>query len=503
MVEKLKKEYEELKDVIEILPTKTKEAKSRKQKIIEEEKEKDKKRLKFVNDEIEKRLQTFSRLQPNPEIKSLEKEKETCSIVNEWSDYNTAFEKMHLDYYLYQLHRYYKEDLKSVNECLNRLLDAFKKVDITLSKDDFDFNEYAQDYMDKIILNAQEDELKSLFEKYYWKNSDFIKILEANFKSIYYRYEKEINKFYVARHQEFLVNHTDEEIFNLRIDLATKISNLKNSDPALIFGNFINGTLSLNDFKDIDKIRDKYFKKGEYSNKEVLELYNVLNEYNIIINYKYLFTIIRDKLEKKDSIKDVKASALKDIAKAESNLRKFNKKKNKKPLFGKPKPMEKKILEYNAIIKNIIDGYDSLDNACFDNLIYCKLTSDSSLFDVLKLITSNYLFFVSKSLENDKDENIQLINKKYEELREYILDNKLIMINNIALLDEKQIKQLIVEKYNLNNIFLTFDNLLNLEATQKDVNLMLMYDNIMNSGIKLDDIDLYLEYEKIKKEEQE
>lgn len=503
MIEDIEKEYDGLKDVIEILPTKTKDAKARKQKLLDDEKEKDVKRLESVKSEIEKRLQVFSNLLVNPEIETLKKEKETCNIVNEWNEYNTAYEKMHLDYYLYQLHRYYKEDLKSVNECLSRLLESFSKVNVTLSREDFNFNEYAQDYMDKIISGSSLDELKELFESYYWKNPDFIKILEANFKSIYYRYEKQINKFYDARHQEFLTKHNDSEIYELRINITNKINKLINNDASINFNNFVSGKYTLADFKDIDKTRNKYFENSGYNHDDVVELASVLNEYDIIIKFKYLFNTIREKLEKKDSIKDVKSKALKEISKDEASLKKLNCKKNKKPLFGKVKTSDKKILEYNGIIKKIIDGYDTLDSACFDNLIYSKLSNDSSLLEVLKLISSNYLFFVSKTLENDENESIQSINDKFEKLRNYIFDNKHIMLNNIALLDEKQIKQVIVEKYNLNNILLTQDSLINLEATQKDVELMLAYDNIEHSGIKIDDINLYMEYEKIKKETQE
>ena len=503
MIEELEKEYDGLKEVVEILPVKTKESRNRKSTLLDEETSKDQKRLQDIRQEIERRLQIFNNLRINPEIDALKKEKEKCDIVNEWNEYNTAYEKMHLDYYLYQLHRYYKEDLKSVNECLVRLLESFKKVDVVLSRKDFDFNEYAQDYMDKVISNSSPEELKGLFESYYWKNPDFIKILEANFKSIYYRYEKQINKFYDARHQKFLTKHTDGDIYDLRNKINTKINTLINNDPYINFNNFINGTYSLGDFKDIDKTRSKYFSNSAYNHNEVLELHQVLNEYETIVKYKYLFDPIKDKLEKKDSIKEVKVNALKEISKEEANLRKFNSKKNKKPLFGKAKKPEKKILEYNSMIKKIIEGYDALDASCFDNLIFQKLTNDSTILEALKLITSNYIFFITKTLELDGNQNVADINSKFEGLRSYVINNKFYLLNNLALLDEKQIKQMIVEKYNLNNISLTQDSLLNFENTNNDVRLMLAYDNINNSGIKIDDISLYMEYEKIKKDEQE
>mgnify|MGYP007070220197 CR=1 FL=1 len=164
---------------------------------------------------------------------------EKCNIVNEWNQYNTAFEKMHLDYYLYQLHRYYKEDLNGLNECIKRLIQSFDKVEIKLTIDDFDFSNDAKEYMNLFFEEHTPDEIKKCFENIYWKNPAIIKILELNFKNIYLKYEKKITKYYLLRHQEFLKNHSDNEIFNMRIELCNELKRLKGTDPYLNFQNFL------------------------------------------------------------------------------------------------------------------------------------------------------------------------------------------------------------------------------------------------------------------------
>lgn len=501
MIDDLTNKYNEFKGVIDILPTNTKYNRKRKVDYIVDEEAKDNERLSLVKKEIEKRISIFNDLKPNDNIEKLKKELEKCNIINEWNNYNTAYEKMHLDYYLYQLHRYYKEDLASVNACINKVLDSFKKVNIVLTKEDFDFNNYSQEYMDKIINNASSEELTSCFEELYWKNPDIIKTIEINFKSIYLKNEAKINKYYDERHNEFLKNHNDSEIYDMRIKLSNQIKELESLDNCLNFERFKNGDYAVNDFKEADiiKKRETYFDLDYYAYDTLKDLRRILDEYNILIKYKYLFTDMKDKLEKKNELKNSKTNALKKISKDETVLKKLNAKQNKKPLFGKKKNNDKWLFDYKNAINSIITNYDEFDQECFNDLIYEKLNQDSTIIEVLRLITSNYLYFVQKTKELDENQDINNINDEFNKLKDYVNNNDFILLNNIALLDEKQMKQLIVDKYNLGHIKLTIDSLLadTVDKTISDIENLINYEDIINSGISIDDISLYLEYDKL------
>ena len=202
MIEEINNEISEFKNVVGILPITSKANRKRKISCIEEEQKATEEKINTVKSEIEKRFAYINNIIENNQIDDLEKELEKCNIVNEWNNYNTPYEKMHLDYYLYQLHRYYKNDLKNVNECIKKIIESFAKVEINLSKDDFGFNSYASTYIEAILNNKSDEELKNLFEELYWKNSDIISIIEINFKSIYLKYEKKIQKYYDNRHNE-------------------------------------------------------------------------------------------------------------------------------------------------------------------------------------------------------------------------------------------------------------------------------------------------------------
>ena len=502
MIEELTAKYEELKGVIEVLPTNTKYNRKRKLDYIADEEKNDEERINNVTNEIEERLAKYKILKENPEISKLDSEIEKCEIVNEWNPYNTPYEKMHLDYYLYQLHRYYKEDLESVNACIKKIIESFKNVNINLTCEDFNFNTYSREYMEKLLSDASFEELKACFETLYWKNPEIIKTIELNFKSLYLKNEKQISKYYESRHQEFLKSHQDSELYNMRVDLTKKLEDLKQAEQYLNFQKFINGEYQLSDYKDYDAKRDRFFSEGTYNYSKLCELYSLLNEYKIIVNYKYLFTDMKSKLENKAGLKNARSATLKKINSEESKLRKINNKQDKKGLFGKKKNDEKWIFDYKDSLNNIATLYDELDTSNFSELVYTKLSQDSDLLEIMKLITSNYLYFVERTYEQNADESINIINEKFEELRHFINTSSFYLLDNVCLLDELQLKMLIVDKYNLEHINLTTDQLMDdsLDNTINEIHKLIEYENILKSGLSLEDITLYLEYQKLSEE---
>ena len=221
----------------------------------------------------------------------------------------------------------------------------------------------------------------------------------------------------------------------------------------------------------------------------------------MFLKYNYLFVDMRERLEKKEELKNVKDKALKEINKEEVKLKKLNAIRAKSKLNGifKQKSDEKWLFNYDASLNNLISLYDEFDDARFNELIFSCLSKDSTVFDILKFISSNYLYFVKKTKEIDENVTINMINDKYDELRNEVNNYKYYLINNIALLNERQIKEIIVDKYNLENITITLEMLQkeNIEKTISDIEGLLNYEDLISSGIKIDDIKLYLEAEKL------
>jgi len=498
MKETLEKKYEEFKNVLEVLPVNTKNNRKKKLDFILDEEKSSNDLIYSIRNEIGSRLSKFNQLKVNEDINKLELELEKCNIVNEWNDYNTAYEKMHLDYYLYQLHRYYKEDLVSVNNCIRKIVESFKKVNIILTKDDFDFNNYVSSYMEKIFNNESEEDLKNYFEEVYWKFPELVRTIEVNFKSIYLRNEKKINKYYDDRHKEFLEKHNDSEIYDMRIKLINQIRQLKNRDNCLIFEKFKNKEYKPSDFNklDIEKKKELYFSHNSYSYSNLEKLYQTLSEYNILLKYNYLLSDMKDRLLKKETFKDLKTKSLKEVFSSEGKIKKLNAKNNGKSLpFMKKKADEKWLFDYNNALGDLVSKYDNIEDDWINDIIYNKLSKDSTVLEILKFISSNYLYFVKHTKEMDENLTINDITDKYNMLKEDVSNNKFTLLNNLVLLDEKQMKQIIVDRYNLENITLTIESLQgdNVEKTIQDIILLINYEDLMMSQIDLDDVKFYLE----------
>ena len=237
-----------MRGVIEILPVNTKYNRKRKIEFIDDAIEEDKKLINKISKEIDDRIVSLKSLEANNDIDKLYQEIEKCNIANEWNPYNTAYEKMHLDYYLYQLHRYYKEDLDGLNECIRRIIESFNKVDINLKPEEFTFSSDAKEYMKMLLEEHSKEEIKECFESIYWKNSDIVRILELNFNNIYLKYEKKITKYYDSRHDEFLKKHSDNEVYDMRVKLSNQIKEFEGTDPYLNLSKFLDHTYSVKDF---------------------------------------------------------------------------------------------------------------------------------------------------------------------------------------------------------------------------------------------------------------
>ena len=267
MIEELEQKYDELRAVIETLPVNTKYNRKRKVTHIEDEITSDKELLVKVDEEINNRLASLRGLGVNNKIKKMQEEIEKCNIVHEWNPYNTPYEKMHLDYYLYQLHHYYKDDLNALNECINRVIESFKKVEVVLTPEEFNFSNDAKEYMTMLLSKHTPEEIQKSFEDIYWRNSDLIRLIELNFKSIYLRYEKKIIKYYMTRHEEFLKKHSDIELYEMQIKLWDDLRYLEGTDPYQNLQKFLDYTYLLKDFSDIefDRRRGLYFSEDNYN----------------------------------------------------------------------------------------------------------------------------------------------------------------------------------------------------------------------------------------------
>ena len=309
----------------------------------------------------------------------------------------------------------------------------------------------------------------------------------------------------MTRHEEFLKKHSDIELYEMQIKLWDDLRYLEGTDPYQNLQKFLDYTYLLKDFSDIefDRRRGLYFSEDNYNLQNLLKLDGSLEEYNILVKYSYLLKDMRARLEKKDEYKNALSNALKEIEKDESKIVKLVEAQNAKPklFFKKKKVDDKWLFDYKEVLDSLSTKYETLDDLRLNDLIFNVLNKDSSVYEVLKLIVSNYLYFIARTKELEDGSDINEMNRRYEELKNMVFTrDNYVLLKNLPLLDEKQIKQIIADKYSLENINISMDALTedNIEKTMKDIKMLIDYEYFMASKLSLSDIDLYIEYNKMK-----
>lgn len=491
------------KELINTLPENTIANRTKKKDFIQKEIDAIQEMHNNVYKELEKRYKKLSDISENEEIELLRKEEEKLSLFKEWNEYNTAYEKMKLDYYLFQLHRYYKEDFNSVTFCLNSIVESFQNVGIILKAEDFYYHSFAQEYM-RAVLNKEEG-LSDIFETIYWKCPNIIHILEKNFKSIYYANSKKIEKYYTDRKEDFLKNNVEKDIYEAYFQIIAKRKSLEYIDCYKILQQFLNKDFTLADIavENIKKKKSRIFNEAPVNDIVVLEkLDDSLKEYEIYIKYKSIIDDMKKRIKDKEQYKGKFELKLKEIDKKEKELQAFNSKlvksEGKKGFFNKIKKDEKLVFKQQELTAELDTLYVDLDNIKFNEIIYDKLSIDTSISEALKMAGSNYIYYMY--LRKAQDDKIT-VKERSEEFREFartIRSYKFSILNNLFIIDERNIGEIISGRYKLLNVSLGTEQLQedNLKIVKKDLEDVLFAHNVEKAGLSIDDIEFYLDMSK-------
>lgn len=448
--------------------------------------------------EINKRVKKIESKEEisNKYEEELKKYKENTRILNE---YNSCYEKSYLDIILKNISKYYKNNLYKVNYDIYLALKAFKTVGVELSASDFIFgkegNEYMMVFFEENDINS--DKLKESFNKLYWKSPDFILYICINFKHLYYKNIKKFSKYYSSKKQEIYDGEIDGYIKEYKEKVREKDEYI-NNNTRLIQENFINEVYDIKDFSDVkisslkkDLIIDENYKDDE----NFINLGYTLNEYQNFIKYKYIFDeairIFKEKIGKKE----VKNS-LRKISKKEKKIYKLNRKINFNKKFKKNNTSQKHYIKINELLSELNEDYSFLEDIRFKDTIVTKLSESSTYLDALTIVNSYKNSLVNIIKEKDDD---TLTLEKLNEVEDFVYNPYNTIINNVLLLEEKDILEIILDKYKLMNIKIEEDNIkTNLESFIKVIETINIYNSLKSNNIFYEDLLFLVEAKKYK-----
>lgn len=498
MKEYILKDIETVKANLEVLPKKTKVNKAKYNEYLEEQLKKITPMIEEAEKEISKRVEQIKKY--NTE-ESLPEERELLDIikVKRLSSLSSSSNKMNLDYYLYELSSFENNNLEKINGVILKILLAFKEVGIILTPKDFEYSEVVQKYMDTLINDY--DNIEKVFDDIYWENSNIITQIELNFRYLYFKHKKEIDKYYQSLKEEPL-----EEYLTKYIDLKINQKLSEYQNRTYLFNNFINHTLMLTDYseKTIDGLLTDIIldREDEDNYLNLTNLLSSLSEYNEYLNFEYIIKDIKELFTKKEEYKGKYDLKLKDIVKKEKELFSLNKQINKTGLF---KPNLKKInelkLKRNTTITDILSLYIELDELTIQNDIFNNVTNETTYQDILKLTCFNTKYLIKLLKDQIDNLTIEDIDQNITNLFEYVFGSEINIISNIAISEEIDIPKIIKDKYRLLNISINEEDLNkdDIERVTKNIKDLIIYYNIKKINLNIQDIDFIFKAEKLKK----
>lgn len=431
--------------------------------------------------------------------------------------YNTYFEKIGFDTLFYQITNYHDFKFNSLNQIINEFFNRFELAGITLQSHDFDYTCYVNEFMTS-FLNIRSlktdnyDMIAEIFEKIYWTNPELVGHIELNFRKLIKKHEKRFIEYIKKLQQEIIaannINYDScldklavayRELNTLEKENITDIvelAKLKKIDinnyfedskiRTTTFNNLMIDLIDLNNPTNLENFYDDL----EKLKSNVLEYGNYLKFIPLIDDFKKEYLKApktetskndKNKVDLSKNLKDIET----EISQNETKLSKLNKK-----IFGeKGKVFERKDsilkeLKFESVKQaNVLyDLYKKLDQEYFKNKVLAVLNNAFTVSDLLNLY---YSFDYFKKAAIKKVFNIAT----YDEIIEYsdsfnsfAMNPTNMIVDGISLYEESNVAKVIVNKYRLDNINITEEDL-----------------NGDSLSIILDKIEMLLRVQKIEK----
>lgn len=524
-VEILNDKIETDKEILSVMPKNTKKNTDIYLKRANEIKEEYQRYLDNIILEIKRRVNRINSIEINPEIEKAENNVKVLETVDLFGDSNTSYEKMKLDEIIFVLRRFYKNNLEQVNNDIQECVKKFEEIGINLAPSDFNYSPFVREYMDKFFIAYEQNDvnssiMKNTFEKIYWECPDIIIHIELNIRYLYLKNQKEIDKYFLNQNKELFkrIKITDKDFLSKFEELRKEVIDLKEKDKKIWFDKFVNKELDLKNYskENIQKQYDRLLVKqyDEYSAEEhkeikenIFKLSKSLYEYKNYLNYKYIIDKVIKIYNEKEKYKDIYGKQLKEIQKLEAKLFKTNQKyktvekKKDKILYRRKSREQLKQLtsDINSQVLEIKKLYRQMDSDKAKDKIASTLTDNSSLYDAIFIAAAYYTFLVETIIEEFEDVTDEEISEAIVKIRDFITNPYLIILKNISIKEDKDIALMIKDKYNLNNINITKDELNedDVDMLIENVSCVVNSCNIEKSELNLDDIQYFIKANKI------
>ena len=350
--------------------------------------------------------------------------------------------------------------------------------------------------------------------------------IELNFRSLYLKYEKEIDKYFINREREILKGlyfNNQKEANEQYNSLKEQLLESKERDTALILEKFLNNEYNIRDYENtnIENVTKKLFNQSDeengvdLSNPSVMQDFNSniyrlqsnLYEYKQFLTFKFIYDKALQIYNSNEKYSSIYNQKLKNIRKLEKKLFNINRRLDQKEkhlslilrIFKSKNKLEKNNEDFEVKIKDLKQEYRELEKNKFNSIIKKALNNNSTMYDLLKLTTYFFSFLVDLVIDEFEDATQDVIYDKIADFKEFIKNPNITIINNISITQEKDIALTIKDKYKLCNMNVMKEDFEedNLDKLMSNVDVICTYNNIKRSNLSVEDIKFILQAGKL------
>lgn len=495
MNQELEAKIKKIKDNLDLLPKKNKEQRKKLIEYLDKNIAEYTNLSNDINNELTKRYNKITSISMNNILTKLLNTKIDYKLLKDINHNINSYQKMNLDYLLYKLTHFYQDDLVSLNNTIISIINIFKETGINLNESDFTYTNYVYIYMHNLLNN--EHNIENILNDIYWKCPDLMVQISLNFRKLYYKNKKHIDKYYnnLIKNNNLLTyeNEYNNSYYN-------KIK-LEHNDKKYILDKFINKELFVKDFStdNINKLKENILIDNNDTNlyNNLLLLNETLMDYKKIIDMNSILNKSKELYKDKNTYKGILDNKLKEINKQEKNLSKLNKKLNSNNIFIKVNKDEVN-LKINNLINDIKKSYDELDLLTIKNTIYTSINDETSLLDSLRIVIEDFTFIKELLKDNDNEITLDEIQDKIDLFRKYLYEKDNSILSNIKISNDYDIPLMICDRYKLNNFDINTDSINedNIDKLLNNIDIILTSYDLDKLNMKLDDINLVISINK-------
>lgn len=524
--EKLNEILEKIEASKEVLSTMPKNNEKNIEKYIEKIEELKKeygKVNKEIEDELSLRFKEKTNIEENNEVSVLLGRIETIEkILYLFEDKKSSAGKIELDKNIYKIGKFYKDNLENVNKQIAMCIDKFSKVGINLKEEDFNYTSFVKEYMKTFLQEYSKKDLnssilKTKFEEIYWKCPDLIIHIELNIRNLYLKYQADMDKNLEKEKNELLKKwkKTSNEIENSYLDIKKRLDDEKAKDKKAMVDRFISGEYIITDYTDMklkenflrilpEEILKEFFENIDKNTEKVeniIKFLNSLYEYKNYLEFKFIVDDVKNIYDEKDKYKKSYLDIKKKIQEQEKKLKKVNKKLLSKSFFSSKNNVTKQSTEMSNIILELKNLYKELDLNEFYTKVYSDLNDNSTIYDVLVLASSYYIYLTDCIIKTYPSILSEEIDEKIEKLNKFLKNPYIIAISNISFIEDKDIALIIKDRYKLLNFKIEKEDLAEeqienlIDITKKIINGI----NMKKANLKIEEIEEICNLNKILK----